>query len=158
MGSDTRHPTKPIQTNSTSRYLPFFTEWVVCWLATLIRPLVVVRGVDDGAVRSPMTVRLSPKYRCIHVCFICYINVYKYTCDVRFAVEAPFIIRPCQIGILLSVNSSLTNLGTYSQKHTHRKRKHNYFTTKAMLDRKKISSLYETMVSITYEMTTLRMT
>ena len=24
-------------------------------------------------------------------------------------------IRPCQTGILLSVNSSLTNLGTYSQ-------------------------------------------
>jgi len=30
--------------------------------------------------------------------------------------------------ILLSVNSSLTNLGTYSQKHTNRKRKHKYFT------------------------------
>jgi len=26
-------------------------------------------------------------------------------------------VRPCQIGILLSVNSSFTNLGTYSQKH-----------------------------------------
>jgi len=25
-------------------------------------------------------------------------------------------LRPCRIGILLSVNSSLTNLGTYSQK------------------------------------------
>jgi len=25
-------------------------------------------------------------------------------------------VRPCQIGILLSVDSSLTNLGTYSQK------------------------------------------
>ena len=25
------------------------------------------------------------------------------------------VVRPCQIGILLSVNSSLTNLGTYSQ-------------------------------------------
>jgi len=37
-------------------------------------------------------------------------------------------IRPCQIGILLSVNSSLTNLGTYSQKHTNRKRKHKHFT------------------------------
>jgi len=41
-------------------------------------------------------------------------------------------IRPCQIGILLSVNSSLTNLGTYSQKHTNRKRKPSYFTTKTM--------------------------
>jgi len=41
-------------------------------------------------------------------------------------------IRPCQSGILLSVNSSLTNLGTYSQKHTNRKRKHNYLTTKTM--------------------------
>ena len=41
-------------------------------------------------------------------------------------------IRPCQIGILLSVNSSLTNLGTYSQKHTDKERKHNYFTTKTM--------------------------
>jgi len=41
-------------------------------------------------------------------------------------------LRPCQIGILLSVNSSLTNLGTYSQKHTNRKRKHKYSTTKAM--------------------------
>jgi len=38
--------------------------------------------------------------------------------DLRFA------IRPCQTGILLSVNSSLINLGTYSQKHTNRKRKH----------------------------------
>jgi len=33
-------------------------------------------------------------------------------------------LRPCQIGILLSVNSSLINLGTYSQKHTNQKRKH----------------------------------
>jgi len=38
-----------------------------------------------------------------------------------------FTLRPCQIGILLSVNSSLTNLGSYSQKHTNRKRKHKYF-------------------------------
>jgi len=28
------------------------------------------------------------------------------------------LFRQCQIGILLSVNSSLTNLGTYSQKQT----------------------------------------
>ena len=41
-------------------------------------------------------------------------------------------IRPCQIGILLSLNSSLTNLGSYSQKHTNRKWKHIYFTTKTM--------------------------
>ena len=41
-------------------------------------------------------------------------------------------VRPCHIGILLSVNTSLTNLGTYSQKHTHRKRKHIDFTTKTM--------------------------
>jgi len=41
-------------------------------------------------------------------------------------------VRPCQIGILLSVNSSLINLGTYSQKHTNRKRKHKCFTTKTM--------------------------
>jgi len=44
--------------------------------------------------------------------------------------------RPCQniywYRILLSVNSSLTNLGTYSQKNTNRKRKHIYFTTKTM--------------------------
>jgi len=43
-----------------------------------------------------------------------------------------FYFRPCQIGILLSVNSSLTNLGTYLQKHTNRKRKHIYFMTKTM--------------------------
>ena len=30
-------------------------------------------------------------------------------------------LMPCQIGVLLSVNSSLTNLGTYSQKHTMEK-------------------------------------
>jgi len=36
-------------------------------------------------------------------------------------------IRPCQIGIVLSVNSSLTNLGTYSQKHTNRKRQHLFY-------------------------------
>ena len=41
-------------------------------------------------------------------------------------------VRPCQIGILLSVNSSLTNLGIYSQKRTNQKRKHKYFTTKTM--------------------------
>ena len=47
-------------------------------------------------------------------------------------------IRPCQIGILLSVNSSLTNLGTYSQKHTNRKRKHKYFT-KITIEKKTLS-------------------
>ena len=47
-------------------------------------------------------------------------------------VDTKRMIRPCQIGILLSVNSSLTNLGTYSQKHTNRKRKHIHFTTKTM--------------------------
>ena len=41
-------------------------------------------------------------------------------------------VRLCQIGILLSVNSSLTNLGTYLQTHTNRKRKHNHFVTKTM--------------------------
>ena len=46
--------------------------------------------------------------------------------------RTPYTVRPCQIGILLSVNSSFINLGTYSQKHTNRKRKHNYFTTKTM--------------------------
>ena len=33
--------------------------------------------------------------------------------------------KACQTGNLLKVNSCLTNLGTYSQKHTNRKRKHN---------------------------------
>jgi len=41
-------------------------------------------------------------------------------------------IRPCQIGILLSNNLSLTNLGTFSQKHTNQKGKHKYFTIKTM--------------------------
>ena len=35
-------------------------------------------------------------------------------------------------GILLGVNSSLINIGTYSQKHTNLKRKHKCFTTKTM--------------------------
>jgi len=32
--------------------------------------------------------------------------------------------------VVLSVNSSLTNLVTYSQKHTNRKRKHNFLRQK----------------------------
>ena len=51
--------------------------------------------------------------------------------------EQNLTIRPCQIGILLSVNSSLTNLGTYSQKHTNRKRKHKYmYFTKITIEKK----------------------
>ena len=50
----------------------------------------------------------------------------------RRSYQPCFVIRPCKIGILLSVNSSLTNLGTYSQKHTNQQRKHNYFTRKIM--------------------------
>jgi len=53
-------------------------------------------------------------------------------------VPTLFPFRPCQIGILLSVNSSLTNLGTYSQKHTNRKRKHKYFK-KTTIEKKTLS-------------------
>jgi len=45
---------------------------------------------------------------------------------------------------------SLTNLGTYLQKHKNRKRKHTYFTTKTMqylyIYLIETSSSYETMV------------
>ena len=41
--------------------------------------------------------------------------------------ELATCFRPCQIRILLSVNSSLTNLGTFSPKHTNRKRKTQLF-------------------------------
>jgi len=46
--------------------------------------------------------------------------------SVRFIAFEPLVEltkRPCQIGIVLSFNSSLTILGTYSQKNTNRKRK-----------------------------------
>jgi len=44
---------------------------------------------------------------------------YNVTCfrDLSILTETWFAIRPCQIGILLNVKSSLINLGTYSQKH-----------------------------------------
>ena len=43
---------------------------------------------------------------------------YNVTCfrDLSILTETWFAIRPCQIGILLNVKSSLINLGTYSQK------------------------------------------
>jgi len=47
-----------------------------------------------------------------------------------------FYVRPCQIGIVLSVNSSLTNLGTYSQK-THKPK------TKTQLFYDKNNALYK---------------
>jgi len=49
-----------------------------------------------------------------------------------WTVQFDFEIRPCQIGDLLSANSSLTKIGTYSQKHINRKQKHKYFRTKTM--------------------------
>ena len=58
--------------------------------------------------------------------------MYIYILEQQKDTSIPQLVRPCQIGILLSVNSSLTNLGTYSQTHTNRKRKHNYLKTKTI--------------------------
>jgi len=65
---------------------------------------------------------------CCSVCFCtgCFVMVPLNMTDPHCVQH----IRPCQIGMLLNVNLSLTNLGTYSQKHTNQKRKHNFLRQK----------------------------
>ena len=80
--------------------------------------------------------RIQPKIAWSKIRAICWVWLSVHAVVAKIRLYNHWLVgrcvRPCQIGILLSVNSSLTNLGTYSQKHTNRKRKHKYFTTITM--------------------------
>ena len=55
---------------------------------------------------------------------------FDYCCPIWGSSKNTQTIMPCQIGILLSVNSSLTSLGTYSQKTHNTKTKTHLFYDK----------------------------
>ena len=72
-------------------------------------------GSDTFLKELPASTKCIDKYiRQTHCSRFYHILYFNFTN--QHASSVGECLRPCRIGILLSVNSSLTNLGTYSQK------------------------------------------